>query len=345
LASASDTDEQLAEAAFEALCKMGQLTRVEIDLLIEALADEKRWIWVGCFAADRLGLQGPQAAAAIRSLTRALQTSKDDHVLGYSAQALGNIGDSSEPVLKALLDLALVQRSGKVRPAVIEALGRLAGGLKPGQMARLRPLLRHRDPEVVRLALGAILEKKLATGVEPDVAELVKHADAELAARAVEVLKALGDAARPAMPALAAALPEVPAERRVDAALLAVSIDPRQDKVAAAVLPIFLEGLRPAAKEDRGAGVRRTRVTRALQALGQPAVEAIFKPFETISYSGRESSEHRKNLFQVLVLLGPTCKSEENVSRAKVIRDKELRQGYTDVIGAAQKAVAALDPK
>jgi HEAT repeat protein len=345
LASASDADEQLAQAALEALCKLGQLTRVEIDLLIEALADNKRWIWVRCFAANRLGLHGPQAAAAIPTLTRALQTTKDDNLLQYAAQALGSIGDTSEPVVKVLLDLVAAQRTGKVRTAVVEALARLAGGLKPDQMTRLRPLLRHADADVSRLALGAILEKKTAAGVESDVAELVKQGDAELAARAMEVLKALGDAARPAVPALVAALPEVPADRRVDAALLLVSIDARQDKVAEAVLPIFLDGLRPSTREDRGAAIRRTRITKALQAMGQPAVEAIFKAFDAVSYSGRESSDHRKNLFVVLAQLGPTCKSQENLNRLKPIRDKELKQGYKDVIGAAQKAVAAMDPR
>jgi HEAT repeat protein/S1-C subfamily serine protease len=374
-ASAADGDEEVAKAALDALINLEKLTSAEIDLLIEALDDDKRWVCVRRYAAFHLGALGPQAAAAVPALTRALQTARDDNLLAYAARALGNIGEKKEGVLKALVGLVCSRAAEKVRVAALEAvtkldlsafstgqmlrllteekngtvgkavaqrLGERLAELKPEQMADVRPLLQHTDPDYPLLALRVILNKKSAAGVEQDVAYLARHADAQVAARAMDTLRALGPAARTAVPSLLAVLSDVPRERRLDVAL-AATVGADDPKVAEAVLPPLLEGLRPGAIKERGEG-GRSRIHAALVAAGQPAVEAIFKTFETISYRGADNIDYRQNLFLALRALGPSCRSADNHQRLKRLRDKEVTLKYTAVIGAAQQALAAMDP-
>ncbi len=380
-ASATDADETVAEAALEALMKLGELTRAETDLLIEALGDDKRWIWVRCFAARRLGDQGPQAAAAVPALAQVLQTAKDDNLLALSARALGNIGEKQEDAVKALVALVCSQAADKVRMAALQAVTKLdlsavltepmtrllteernaelrkalaqqmderLAALKPEQMAEVGPVLRHKQPAIALAGLRVVLNKKSVAGIEQDMAYLAKHDDAGVALKAMDALWTLGPAARSAVPPLLAVLPDVPRARRLDVAL-ATAVGASDPKVAEAVLPPLLDGLQPDVIQQRGEGTR-TRIHAALAMAGQPAVEAIFKTFEKIPYRGKEKLgkdkiNYRKNLFLALEALGPTCKSQENYDYVKGLRAEELANRYEDVQAAAGKALKAMDPR
>jgi S1-C subfamily serine protease/HEAT repeat protein len=339
-ASAAAADEEVAKAALDALINLQKLTSAEIDLLIEALDDDKRWVCVRRYAAFHLGAQGPQAAAAVPALSRALQTSKDDNLLMFSAAALGTIGEKKQSVLKALCDLVNAPAAEKVRKAAVEALAKLLVGLQAEQIAEVRPLLQHKEPRIVLLGLNVVLDKKSAAGIEQDLAYLAKHDDAGVAVKAMDALWTLGSAARPAVPSLLAVLPAVPRARRLDVAL-AAAVGANDSKVAEAILPTLLEGLQVATIKERGEGTR-SRIHTALVTAGQPAVDAIFKIFETIDYRGADKINYRKHLFMALEALGPTCKSRENYDLVKDLHSKERR--YPDVQAAAGKALKAMEP-
>jgi hypothetical protein len=372
-ASATDADEAVAEAALDALMKLGQLTQGETDLLIETLADEKRRIWVRCSAARRLGDLGPKAAAAVPALTQVLQTANDDNLLGLSARALGTIGKKKEDAVKALVALVCSRAADKVRMAALQAVTKLdlsavltepmtrllteernaelrkalaqqmderLAVLKPEQMAELRPLLQHKQPSIVLAGLKVVLNKKSVVGIEQDLAYLAKHDDAGVAVKAMNALWTLGPAARPAVPALLAVFPDVPRARRLDVAL-AAAVGANDPKVAEAILPTLLEGLQVATIKERGEGIR-SRIHTALVTTGQPAVETIFKIFEKNDYRGADKINYRKHLFMALDALGPTCKSQENYDFVKDLLSKERR--YPDVQAAAGKALKPMEP-
>jgi HEAT repeat protein len=375
-ASASDTDEEVAKAAFEALCKLKQLTPTEIKLLIEALKDDNRWVCVRWYAAFHLGQQGAQATEAVDALLRVLRTAKDDNLLMFSARALGQIGVKNEAIVKTLIDLVCSQAAAKVRMAALEAVTKLdlaavltepmmrllteernaelckalaeqmderLETLKPEQIPELGPMLHHPNPRIVQVGLHAVLMKKAVAGIESDLASLAKHDDNAVAIRAMEVLWNLGPAARSAVPALLAVLNDVPRARRLDVALAAATIAAKDEKVLKVTLPHVLAGLRPAVIGRRGLGIRE-RIHTSLKVIGQPAVEAIFTTFEQINYRGEENIDYRENLFIALEVLAPECKSAENYERVKGLRDKELSLRYRWVIQAAQKALKAMDP-
>jgi S1-C subfamily serine protease len=373
---ANDEDEEVARAGLDALVKLGPLTEAEIDLLTEALGDVKRRLWVRRFAAHRLGLQGEKAAKAVPTFAKVLTAEKDFDLLSYSIAALQSIGDKRKEAGAALvsliaspqdekirmaalealeaLDLAafptsqmleysITDKSQRMREAITKRLGTRLAALKPEQMTEFVPLFRHKEPAIVLAGLKLVLMKKRdAAPLSAELAGLVEHSDAKVRRMAIEALQAVGPAAKAAVPSLLKTLKEVPESQRLDVAVTLGAIESMEDKVVEAVLPPLLAGLHPRVRKS---GAPTTaQINKVLAAIGQPAVEAIFKLFGTLPYRGRDNIDHRQNLFVALEALGPGCKSKENYERVKSLRDREKREGYKNVLAAAQRALKEMDP-
>jgi hypothetical protein len=137
-------------------------------------------------------------------------------------------------------------------------------------------------------------------------------------------------------------LGEVRPAQRPLVAITLLSIDRKDAKVTEAAVPALLEGLRPRIAEQSPVSI--PLIHKALEVVGQPAVDAIFKVFDSISYQGGESATYRQNLFDALATLGPACKSQPNYDQVKLLYKKEGNK-YKSVSNAAVKAVREMDPR
>lgn len=376
LKMAGDADDELASDGLTALVKLGPLTEDEIDALIETLNDGKRRIWVRRFAADSLGDPGPKAAKAVPALSKVLRSETDLKLLMFSISSLRRIGDkgaeagtalvaviTSHPdekirmqaleTLEALnlshfptgqmLECSITDKSEAMPNALASKLGVRLGELKPEQMSEMIPLFRHKEPAIILAGLKIVLMKKREAGpVSGELAHLVKHSDIKVRKKAVEALQAIGPSAKEALPPLLEILKEVPAAQRPAVAVTIGTIESKDSKVVEAVLPTLLAGLHPRTEKD--GGPKPDQINKVLAAMGQPAVNAIFKIFETLPYRGTDNINHRKNLFLALASLGPGCKSRENFEQVKSLRDRERFERYADVLAAAQQAMKEMDP-
>jgi hypothetical protein len=213
------------------------------------------------------------------------------------------------------------------------------------KLANLRPFLHDNESAMTLLALEVMAaRKKAAAALVPDAIDLLKHSDAAVRTAALAAVQAVGPAAKPALPALLNWLKECPPDQRLAVAMTATAVDAKDLQVTQVVLPFLLDGLHPARIRKNGEQTVAP-IRQALVVFGQPAVNQIFKVFETVSYRGAENADYRKTLFDALADLGEHCKSEGNYEYLKDLRDKEKGQPYKDVMRAAQKALAAMDPK
>jgi S1-C subfamily serine protease len=383
LTSASDEDEEVARAAFHALFELGKLTAAELDLLVEAVNDEKRRAFVRRFAAYRLGEQGSEAARAVPALTRVLEHDKDAALVKIAAAALGQIGGRGKETLDALLRVVLSGAQEDARLAALDALAALdlsvlstgkmleridpeadpspkvrlrvahwldvrLGTLKSDQLAELRPLLRHKDPKIVGIGLRYIVRRKQGAVLIADLVALVQHADVKVCKLSLTALAALGEDAKAAVPGLLRAFDAVAGqpggrERQVRLAVVLVGVSKADEKVQEKALPLLVASLHPDHLAVGGENLHRP-IHKALVSVGQPAVDAIFKGFEEFgSRKGRDNSTHRTNLYLALEGLAGACKSKENAARLKPLWVKEGR-GYEDTRNAAARALRAMDP-
>ena len=378
LASSDDEDEEVAKAAFVALLELGKLTPAEVELLLEAVGNVKRRILVRRLAAIRLGEQRADASKAVPTLTRLLQTEKDNWLVKLCADSLGQIGEKPKETLTALLQAVLTHSDEAVRLAALNALNQLDlsvfstsqmlertsidhetspkvrlriaqlmdvrfASLKSENMAEVRPVLKHKDPKIILIGLGLVIRKKEGAVLVPDLAGLVNHSDDKVSDEALKALGVLGPEARSGLEALLKAFRGVARERQLKFALFVAVLEPKNQKVREAVLPALIDGLHPARLGARGQTAREA-ILKALVAIGQPAVEAIFDKFGTISYVGRDNATHRKHLFMALQGLAADCKSKDNYDKLKEVRAKEQQKGYEDSRAAAGRALAAMDP-
>ena len=74
----NDADEDIANAGFDALKQLGELTAEEIDTLIETLKQTRDAPAVRRYAVDRLGELGALAAKAVPTITTVLRSEVDD---------------------------------------------------------------------------------------------------------------------------------------------------------------------------------------------------------------------------------------------------------------------------
>jgi hypothetical protein len=91
----------------------------------------------------------------------------------------------------------------------------------------------------------------------------------------------------------------------------------------------------------------RKRLSRILEPLGQPAIDAIFRSFENVKYVGNDNANYRKELYDLLTNLGKQRKSVENFKRIKQLQRKEIQNGQnhrTELMNAVSQAVIAMEP-
>lgn len=381
LETSNDADEDVAKAAFNALCEVGKLTTTEIDLLVEAVRDEKRRYFVRRFAAFRLGEQELLAVKAGPVLTRVLEADKDDHLLQLAAQALGRIGDRSQTTLQALvrharthpaevirleclnavarLDLSAFttgqmlerltqnnEKSPQIRKRIEELLSNRLAALKGSEMKQeLQPLLVHPQPGIALIGIGHVTRRKDGDGTAelvPDLVRLLKHDNLDVAAQSLTALHVVGSASKAGVPEMLKLLPDVSKERKPDVAYLIGLLDPKNPKAQEAVLPILVDAMQ--VDRLRRRLVAHEQIQKVFVAMGQPAVEAIFKRLDTLMKNDTESTDHRRNLYFALQQLGPDCRSADNYDRLKGLRDRDprLRIKNDPTAIAAGKALAAM---
>jgi hypothetical protein len=190
-------------------------------------------------------------------------------------------------------------------------------------------------PHDVEIGLKSVMRiGPKATDALPEVIRLLDKTDAPLAKAA---LTAIGPASIPGLTKLVSDLSET---KKLDIAVLLVSIDPKDKLVIKTTLPVFLEAIHP-----DSINYEKTKVGDLLVRLGQPAVDGIFLILKDLSYRGKTNIIYRKELFKTLALLGPTCKSESNYKEMTRLRERESSEPYPDVQEAVIKAHAAMKPK
>jgi hypothetical protein len=371
----NDADEDFARAGFNALKLLGKLTPDEFDALLDTLKDAKGRADVRWYAVDRLGELGRPAAKAVPALTYVLRTEKDESALLKSIAAVRAIGDKQPDLTAALLALAklnpgdrvrldaldaidaldlaglsisqivnlrLTEQSANVKSALDVRLQNRLAQLKVSEMAELVPLLRHTDVAFVKMALDVVQKRKgEAAAVAEDLAGLLTHEDAAVRNATYLAIQALGPSAKPAMPKLLSVMKELPKEQQPIVALIVVLVDPKDETAAESTMPVLIEALNP---RYEGRTISTIQVQKAMLLMGQPAVDGIRTAFRTLEYRGKENINHRKALFECLVLLGPACKSKENYEWAEGLRKREGPIGYKDVYDAALRASRAMDP-
>lgn len=372
---ANDSDEEVARAGLDALLELGSLTDSEIDVLNEALGDSKRRVWVRRFAAHRLGLQGEKAAKAVPTLAKVLEMDKDFNLLSLAIGALKQMGNKAKEGCAALVSLiqshpeeklrlealaaleaidlsafptnqmlecSLTDKSPRIRELLAKRIGTRLAELKPEQMSEFIPLFRHKEPAIVEAGLKIVLMKKRDAGpIAGELANLTKHPEARIRRMAFEILQAVGPAGKEAVPSLLAMHKEAAEAERLPLAVLLGSIAAKDGKIVEVVLPDLLAGLHPRGRKPGAPTL--TQINKVLVAIGQPAVDAIFKRFETLSYRGKDNIDYREELFKTLAGLGPGCRSQDNYRQVKLLRDKEKSQGYPKVLAAVSRALKAMD--
>jgi hypothetical protein len=242
-----------------------------------------------------------------------------------------------------MLECSVTEKSERMREAISKRLGMRLGTLKPEQMTEFIPLFRHSEPAIVQAGLKIVLMKKRDAGpIAAELAGLVQHSDAKVRRMAFDALQAVGPAGKAAVPPLLETLKDVPAAQRPVVAVTLGTIESKDAKVVKAVLPHLLAGLHP--RTQKQGGPSPSQINKVLVSIGQPAGDEIIELFGKISYRGTDNINHRKNLFLALASLGPECKSKENYQRVKLLRDREKREGYSDVLSAAQRALSEVVP-
>jgi hypothetical protein len=73
------------------------------------------------------------------------------------------------------------------------------------------------------------------------------------------------------------------------------------------------------------------------------AADGIFAVLDP-NTRGRDEFEYRVKLDDALAGLGPRFKSEENYETLRQLRKRELTKKYEDIINAAGRALAAMNP-
>lgn len=207
-----DEDPGVFEAASKALGRMGPKA---VPLLIEGLGSKQTNVCRG--AALSLSLIGPQAAPAVKPLIAVVQEGRPEERLA-ALVALRDVGPAAKPAVPALLKATRADdfRTQYVACMVLEVIGPEAKAAVP----RLGELLQSGSASVrmhAALALGGIGKQIGEPGVQ-DLVGALKDRSHIVRGAAATALGRLGDAARPAVPHLKAALDE----NRIDSRVAAV---------------------------------------------------------------------------------------------------------------------------
>jgi hypothetical protein len=273
----------------------------------------------------------------------------DAAVRGAAVAALGALGPAAAKALPRLTQLQLDRRAAEKDPAVQQALDRLLASrlaaLRPEEMTELLPLFRHKDPEMVLAGLKVVQDRKEdAAAVAGEVAGLLQHDGEEVRAATLAALEALGPSAQKALPRLFEVLGKTPKRENTPLALLVSRIvDVKDFGNVQRLVPFLLDGLHPESLRGQGEKTEPT-INGILREIGQPAVDGILAVLDPDT-RGQDEINYRTKLYNALAGLGPQCKSKDNYEALRVLRNRELKKKYPDVIEAAGRALAAMDPK
>jgi hypothetical protein len=278
----------------------------------------------------------------------ALLEHDDATVRGAAVAALEALGPAAPKVLpkltRLLLDRRAAEKDGAVRQALAGLLDARLAALRPDEMAELVPVLRHKDPEIVQAGLRVVRDRKEdAADVAVEVAALLEHDDDGVRAAARATMDVLGPAARKALPRLFEVLRKTPKYEGTSLALTVSRIvDFKDAEGVRRLVPFLVAGLHPTSLRDQGEKTEAV-INGLLRKIGQPAVDGIFAVLDPKT-RGRDEFQYRVNLYDALAGLGPRCKSEENYETLRELRNRELKKKYQDIIDAAGRALAAMNP-
>lgn len=169
-------------------------------------------------AIDQLGARGVNAAAAVAPLTSLLKDASAD-VRAHAAKSLGEIGEQARSAAPALLSL-LKDDNPTVRRQAVKALGAIRPGPKV-MIPLFVQLMKDSDPGVQMRILSAVSEA--GQSAVPGLIGALK--DDEVAYWACVVLRQIGPAAKEAVPALAEKLKDSRPDIRIQAILALGAMD------------------------------------------------------------------------------------------------------------------------
>ncbi len=293
-----------------------------------------------------------EEAAGVAAEVADLLRHDDAAVRGAAVAALEALGPAASKALPGLSRLLLNRRRAETDPGIRQALAGLLEArlarLKPEEMTELLPLLGHKDPEIVQVGLRIVRDRKEdAAGVAAEVAAVLEHDDAALRGAAVSALESLGPAAQKALPKLFEILKEMPKYQRTSLAFTVSRIvDFKDSENVQRLVPFLVESLHPESLRDQGEK-NETRINDVLRKIGQPAVDGIFSVLDAglkLEIAGVDNVNYRKNLYIALAGLAPRCRSKDNYDELMGLEKREQKKKYPDVIAAARRALAAMNP-
>jgi HEAT repeat protein len=270
-------------------------------------------------AAEALGKINPQSKQVADKLTDAFRAARGDRDLRRGiAHVLGKMPLEAGP-LPGLLR-ALADEDSQVSQAAAEALRRHASSFGRDHVADLKAALKSKSTPV-RLFASTSLADLGAAAKEafPDLRLALKDRDRAVRLQAVRAITKFGARGKDAAGELAAMLKDRDRLVRVRAALALVSIDAPPRAEVKAAIPVLVRALRPESAEkltDEKATSLVEEVTRALVAVGKPAVDPLAKALRVDFRGGnRFTGEAQLNgvgrlvALQVLKQIGPKANS------------------------------------
>jgi hypothetical protein len=309
---------------------------------------------------------GDRRAEVLTALVNAATSHSEERIRLEAVGALKQL-DPSALSTAQVLELWGAENAASVRTALLELLEARLATLEAGQMSELLPLLRHNDPEIVQMGLNVVRDRKAAAAaVTAEVMDLLARDEARMREAALAALQALSPAVRKQLPRLFEALKKRPKEQRAALGLAVFGlIDANDARSLQSLVPFLLDGLHPASVRAPGAKTEK-EITEVLIKIGQPAVDGIFQNLETLLAVEKQArldfkdvdtdnNSCRKNLYDALATLGPSCKSPGNFNRIRELRKKEptvkspngreTRFLHEEVDKASWKALNAMDAR
>jgi hypothetical protein len=299
-----------------------------------------------------------EEAAALAVEVVNLLTREEPEVREAAATALQAVGPAADKQVPNLAKLVLERQYAEKEPGVRKALAGLLEAhfsrLKPEEMTELRFFLQHKDPGIVRVGLNVVRARKQeAAVVAPEVANVLTRDEPELREAAETALQAIGPAADKVLLRLFDILEKRPKDQRTSLALTVYALIEARDAASLErLVPCLLDGLRPTSLRAQGEKTE-AEIDKVLVKIGQPAVDGIFLVLDRKA-ADKDHASYRKNLYNALVTLGPSCKSKANFKKIQSLREKEPMHtklggtesapDYPETYEAARNALYKMDP-
>jgi HEAT repeat protein len=261
----------LREEAAVALGLIGTPAEEVVPALVGALRDANPVVRQR--AADALGEVGSPARQAVPALAALLDDEHTD-VAGAACTALARIGDAGAAT-------ALLRTMQGNRGPVADAAGRALAHLGPAAKEVVPAVLKFLSGSEKEVIRARFVLQVLGPVALPGLIQALGDAEPSNRRAAAEMLGVIGPVARPAVPALAAALQDKTPRVALDAAWALARIDPTRAQVAVPLLADSLDTSRAIeALADMGPEARAA-VPKLIEALRQREGAANNKAFRT----------------------------------------------------------------